>query len=154
MSSHHYKRVRLFVIDWSVCQSIHPSIGLWIITSVFFYFSLEIWLNIDIGTVFEPGESEFAVKNIKKWHLVGPHGPWMSIFSVFGFNGYFSIVLLKLTFLNSSNSVHWDVRSDQWPYFNSILVYLGITVLQGPVLSMKPQKYQFLPVFEHFLPYF
>ena len=39
---------------------------------VFFFLTLEIWFNSDIGPVFQPGESDSGVKNVKKWCLVGP----------------------------------------------------------------------------------
>ena len=47
----------------------HPSL-----TSVFFTFTLEIWITGNTCSVFRPGDSEFMVKNIKKLDLVGPQG--------------------------------------------------------------------------------
>ena len=76
-----------------------------IVTSVFFYLTLEIWLTGDIWPVFQPGESEFGVKNIKKWHLVGPHGPWMSILCIIKSNfenPNFSILISDLDCLQKS----------------------------------------------------
>ena len=75
------------------------------INQCFFYFSLEIWLNNDMQSVFQPGESKFGVKNIKKWHLVGPHGPWMSILCIIKSNfenPNFSILISDLDCLQKS----------------------------------------------------
>ena len=61
-------------------------IDLWVLfllTGVFFYLTSEIWLNKDIQPVFQPGESDSGVRISKKWGLVGPQGPWMSIFEGF-----------------------------------------------------------------------
>ena len=53
------------------------------ITGVFFHLTSEIWLRKNMKPVFQPEESDSGVRISKKWGLVGPQGPWMSIFEGF-----------------------------------------------------------------------
>ncbi len=73
---------------------------------------------------------------------------------IFGFPSYIIVFTATQSTLKPSYVVHLAVRSIQKEYSYSILIYRGITVLLGPVLSMKNRKYQVGSRFFGFYSYF
>ena len=68
------------------------------INSRFFYFHLETWRGRNFKYVSESGESDFGVKNVKKYYLGGPKGPEWAFWAFFGLSGVFSVILVKNKF--------------------------------------------------------
>ena len=69
------------VTNRAASRTSHPDVV--VLTGVFFYLTSEIWLRKYMKPVFQPEESDSGVRISKKWGLVGPQGPWMSIFEGF-----------------------------------------------------------------------